>query len=226
MQISRRYERFLKGVSDIEFSDFSRGHERYISIPEISETQEQYILAAKIGDGYVSYGNKQSKAARIAWNMGNKLHALDKQKNTAFLGTVYKEKENPGFGDEWFCLCTKSHPKLNKYVSIGYADVASKLNAIGWAVYYGDDGHLHKKDGLCFIHTEGKSVEDVKSIMSSLNKFLGFDGSRIHSYIGGTKKRTMHCIRLTKRGSNEFMQKTYAYMENGVEYKNIYCKKR
>ena len=207
-----------------EFPSHYGLHSRYIDCT-IGTNEEQLILAAKLGDGYIAKGNKGSKACRISWNMGNKEHALHKAGSFEFLGSSYKEMDNPGFGDDWFCVVTKSHPSLNKYAEMSIKDCAAKLNHIGWAVYYGDDGHLCKKQGVSFIHTEGKTLDDVKSILKSLNKFIGFDGASIHTYIGGTKKRKMHCIRMKKDGSNEFMRKTAPYMESGVEYKNVYCNK-
>lgn len=210
----------------VDFSEFAAGHGRFARLkPGLTDAQEQYILAAIAGDGYVGMGNKNSSCPRIAWNMGNKDHALSKLGHFEFLGATYSEKDNPGFGEHWYCVVTKSHPILNKYIGMSAAQAVRQLNSTGWAIYYGDDGHYSKSQDLAYIHTEGESYRDVESITECLNKFLGFDGARIYSYIGGTKKRKMHAIRMTKRGTYEFFKKTSAHMERGVEYKNTHCDK-
>jgi len=189
---------------------------------EIDDLLHQDLLSAKLGDGYISLGTKASKACRVAWNMGNKLHALEKVKRFKKLSPTYIEKENPGFGSEWFCVATKSHPLVNKYKDKSFLECVNELNDYGLAGWYGDDGHLSKSTGTCFIHTECMSFDVVSEICEILtNKFKL--KSKVHSYVGGVNKRKMHCIRLTKGSSNELMARTKDCMAKGMEYKNIYC---
>lgn len=161
--------------------------------------------------------------------MGNKEHALFKfEAFNSFVGASYTERDNPGFGSNWFCVKTKSHPLFNSYlnkygerkknlkVSSGIFD---ELNELGWAWLYGDDGHYDKRSKTAFIHTECFSEHDVNLIRESLNAFLGIDGARVHSYIGGQKKREMYCIRMTKGGTDEFFAKIKESMADGLEYK-------
>lgn len=182
------------------------------------------------GDGSLSYPYKNRPCnPRISWNMGNKEHALFKfNAFDKFIGASYKEKENPGFGSEWHCVVTKSHPLLCKYIDkygerkknlLVNSGIFDELDDVGWAWLYGDDGHLDLRSSTAYIHTENFCLEDVGLIRESLNSFIGFDGSRVHSYIGGQKKREMHCIRMSKGGTNEFMERIKTHMANGLEYK-------
>lgn len=164
---------------------------------------------------------------RIKWNMGNKLHALHKLKLISFIGGWYQERENPGFGNEWFSVTSASHPLLTNY-SIKYGDskglvndsgIAFELNEKGWAYYYGDDGHL-TKSGNCYLHTEGKTPEMVRHIADACDLFTGTaGGASVVEYIGGTKKRKLLCIRMKNEASRIFMEKVKPYMADGMEYK-------
>lgn len=195
-----------------------------------SDFEHQIIIASICGDGSLSFPyNNRPCNPRISWNMGNREHALYKYNAfNSFIGARYNETDNPGFGDKWYRVVTKSHPLLVNYVEkygqrkknlSAKSGIFDELNCVGWAWLYGDDGHLDKSKGLAYIHTESFSYDDVNIIRESLNSFIGFDGSRIHSYIGGVKKREMHCIRMTQGGTNEFMEKIKAHMADGLEYK-------
>lgn len=230
MSMADAAESFSKG-NKIYYAEHIRDHKGLISpanyIP--NNFQHQVIIASICGDGSLSLPYKRSKCnARITWNMGNKEHALYKfNVFNEFIGATYSEKDNPGFGKNWYCVKTKSHPLLSRYVA-NYGErkknlsvdsgIFDELDSIGWAWLYGDDGH-RSRDGNAFIHTENFSLDDVNKIAESLNKFIGTDGARVHSYVGGQKKRLMHCIRLTNGGTHEFFSKIKAHMANGMEYK-------
>lgn len=213
-----------------DFLRFIKGHECY-SVPanyEPSDFEHQIILASIVGDGSISrpYTNRECNA-RIQWNMGNKEHALFKAEKFSFVGTTFRQKENPGFGNDWFCLSTKSHPIFSKYAS-KYGErkknispesgIYHELNAIGWAWLYGDDGHVDNDRGIAYLHTEGLSKAGVEVVCDAMNKFIG-GGATTHRYIGGIKKRELHCLRLTKDATNEFFSRIKAHMARGVEYK-------
>lgn len=203
------------------FSEYAKNHSRFLKL-EIDENLHQDLISAKLGDGSISYGNKNSSACRVRWNMGNKEHALEKLERFKKLNPTYTEKENPGFGSDWYCVVTKSHPALNKYYNMSFEDCLSQMNWYGLAAWYGDDGHLNEKDSICYLHTECMTFNQVKNLTEILKSKFDIDAA-VHSYIGGLKKREMHCIRLKKGASDEFMAKTKDYMAKGMEYKNIYC---
>ncbi|MGL4928010.1 MAG: hypothetical protein ACRC4K_14675 [Plesiomonas shigelloides] len=185
-------------------------------------------MASMVGDGSLSRPYARNCHARIQWNMGNEAHARFKANAFSFVGADFKVKDNPGFGNDWFCVATKSHPLFSKFADKygerkKNVDPASgifhELNEVGWAWLYGDDGHYCKVQESAFIHTEGFSRDGVEIIRSALNEFMGFDCSSIHSYIGGVKKREFHCIRMSKGGSDEFIKRIKDHMADGLEYK-------
>jgi hypothetical protein len=219
---------------EIEYNEFIPKH-KGLKSPynhKPNNYQHQIIIASMCGDGSLAYPYKERDCnPRIQWNLGNKEHALFKFRAfDEFIGAKYTERENPGFGSNWFCVSTKSHFMLNEYIE-KYGErkknvkvdsgIFDELDDIGWAWLYGDDGHMAKR-GSAYIHTESFCFEDVQKIRESLNAFLGFDGARVHSYIGGKYKREMHCIRLTVGGTNEFIEKIKGNMANGLEYKISY----
>lgn len=220
---------FIKhGVEPI-FSDYIMGHKNYSSPAnyEPNSDEHQHILAALLGDGCLIKPYKKSKTYRMVWNMGNKSHALHKAEAFKFLGAKYQKKVNPGFGAEWHCVVTGCHPLLDMY-SEKYGNskgltsgsgIASELNSLGWAVYYGDDGHLDRVTGTCFLHTEGLEDDMVSDIAKAVNEFIGHDAAVVFSYVGGAKKRKMKCIRIKKNGSKIFMEKIKKHMAAGMEYK-------
>jgi len=192
-----------------------------------SEKEHQYIIAAILGDGCLIKPYRNAVSHRICWNMGNRKHAKSKLKSMDFVGANYYEGNNPGFGDNWYRVATSAHPIFTSYAKkygdskglIGDSGIAYELDSIGWAIYYGDDGHLNADNKIAFIHTEGKTHEMVEHIRKALNLFIGFDGARVYEYIGGAKKRKMKAIRMTKGGTHEFIKKIKKYMEDGLEYK-------
>lgn len=221
----------VRGIDyDIKYSPFGRKHQ-YYKVPENYQPQgeeHQIIIAAILGDGCLIKPYDGANH-RIQWNMGNKEHALFKLSQSSFIGSKYKEGKNPGFGENWFCIQTACHPMLTRYAkkygdSKGLVDdsgITSELDSLGWAIYYGDDGHI-TRGGNCFLHTEGKSDEMVENIKLSLNDFIGIDdGAVICSYFGGTKKRLLKCIRMKNEASVKFMEKVAPYMAHGMEYKII-----
>ena len=190
--------------------------------------EDQIIRSSAIGDGCILYPYKGAKNPRLSWNMGNKSHAEFICESFSFLGATIKEEANKGFGDITFRVTTKVSPVLAKYHNELYQDgkkiitseYLSKLEAEGWAWWFMDDGHTDHKGKVMFLHTEGSPFDEVERIKLALSKFIGVDAS-IHSYIGGAKKRKMHCIRLNKKATHELTKKIAPYFCSGMEYKII-----
>lgn len=219
---------FLLGRGDkVSFSRYLPKHQYYHHPANkmFSGVEHHIVLSAILGDGCLIKANKRSYH-RITWNMGNELHALHKLSMTQYLGCKYRAMENPGFGSEWHCLQTSCSPVLTMYAD-KYGDskglkegsgISFELNDFGWAWYYGDDGHL-SKTGECFIHTEGKSPIMVREIQDALGEFIGVGKVSVHSYVGGSKKRRMECLRVSKNATVKFHEKIVSHMANGMEYK-------
>lgn len=189
--------------------------------------QDEIIRAASIGDGCILYPYKGAKNPRLSWNIANKEHAEYICNEFSFLGATIKKSDNGGFGEFIYRITTKVHPLLKKYHKDLYpkgvktisSEYVKSVSEVFFAWLYADDGHLNKNRGILFIHTEGYSKQESEILAKKINHFIGFEGARIHSYKGGKHKKLLHCIRLTKGATSEFINKIKKYIPDGVEHK-------
>lgn len=189
--------------------------------------QRQLIIASCLGDAsLLRNGGKSESAHRLTWNMGDKDHAEFKVAAFSFLQARLVEKENPGWGSKWFCIRTACHPSLDQFRPMFYngdrkpvAPLAqlAELDALGWAWWYGDDGH--SSDGLAFLHTEGYSDECCTHITAAINNFIGFDGAVLASYLGGNPKKQRTMVRFKSNGTREFFKRIATRMAPSMVYK-------
>lgn len=216
------------------YVEYVAGHHNSTVSPsiEIDNFLHQNILAALAGDGCLIKNTKRG-THRLVWNMGNKDHAICKAERFKKLNATYREACNPGFGDNWFQVRTSCAKILDRYAeeygdsSRGYniGKICRELNAIGWAIYFGDDGHCSISNArrIVEIHTEAFSQEEVQAVADALKAFIANDGVKVRSYIGGAKKRELYSVSITTRDAqDEFFKRISDYMENGVEYKIKY----
>lgn len=166
----------------------------------------------------------------MVWNLGNKNHAEWVKDKFSFINPSIIEKENKGWGDVTYSVTTKSHMCLKPYYEMVWRngkkifnkEVFEKMNSIGWGVFYSDDGHLDKRNKICFLHTESFSYEENIIISNILSNFIGVEnGVSVMSYEGGVNKKTYYCLRLKKGASYEFIKKINKYMADGLEYKKM-----
>ncbi|HBM2295314.1 TPA: hypothetical protein LUL88_004429 [Escherichia coli] len=220
----------LKNPFDF-YLDYRTGHHNSTVNPsmEVDDFLHQNILAAMAGDGCL-IKNTEKGTHRLSWNIGNKEHALSKVERFAKLNPRYREKKNPGFGDNWFCVSTSCTKVLDSYADKygnskdGYdiGKICRELDPVGWAAYFGDDGHCTVSSGkrVVEIHTESFSRSEVQSVVDALIAFIANDGVKVRSYIGGKKKRELYSVSITTRSAqDEFFKRISKHMENGVEYK-------
>lgn len=231
--LQKSFVRFVKTGASPEFSTYVQKHGRYKIAGNYRPTdyQHQIIIASMLGDGSLSKPYKgYNPSARIHWNMGDEKHARYKAREFEFIGASYSEKENPGFGNRWYCVRTASHPVFSKYGErYGFkkknidphSGIYSELNEVGWAWLFGDDGHTDHKLKIAHLHTESFGLEHNEIVRDALNEFIGFDGCSVHGYVGGAKKRKLFSIRMTKNGTKEFMGRIEKHMADGMEYKVI-----
>lgn len=212
------------------FADYIPYHDR-LKAPankRLTHEQEQALLASIVGDGYLAYAYKGARLPRVTWNMGNKEHAKYKQNFFEFLQPSFTEKENPGWGAVTYSVNTSCHPCLkpihDKYFKEGkkdpnlIPDIFRSLDAIGWAWFYGDDGHLGQNDS-CFLHTEGYGEHISNECAKAVNYFTKTNGARVFSYFGGTPKKDRFCVKMNAECSDEFMARIKNHMADGLEYK-------
>ena len=167
----------------------------------------------------------------MRWNLANEKHAIWIKNKFSFLNPTLVERENRGWGDISYTVSTKSHPCLKTFYEMVWKDgkkyfnqeVFLKMNEVGWAVLYSDDGHFDKKNKICFIHTESFSYHENIIISKILNDFIGYDnGVSVINYKGGQKRNKIYyCLRLKKGASYEFIKKISKYMADGMEYKKM-----
>jgi recombination protein RecA len=194
---------------------------------KLTKEQREVVIASAYGDGSLRKGHQKSKSARLRWNMGDTEHAIFKKNYFDFLGSDLKKNKNGGFGEYVYSVQTKSHNCLNEIYEKIFKegkktlseDLFSELGDIGYAWLYGDDGHLNKKCGYCYIHTESFNKEENVKIIKIINNYLGGDYAKLNRYIGGTKKRELFCIRFTKQGTEELHKRIAKHMAPSMEYK-------
>lgn len=98
--------------------------------------------------------------------------------------------------------------------------IIPQLNEVGWAWYYGDDGHYDAASKACFFHTEGLGEEGAKIVANGLSEFLGVEGAAsVYMYHGGTPKCERFMVRIKKNESKKFIQRVKDHMATGLEYK-------
>lgn len=209
------------------FSDYIRHHNNFKVSANYKEThkQRQAIIATVLGDGSILYPYKGAGTPRLVWNMGNKEHAEYKRDFFEFLDCKLKEKDNTGFGKNWYCLSTRAHPLIKKFHDELYVgtkknitrDWVYELDEIGWAWLYGDDGNLSNE--CCRIHTEGYGKEISQIYADAINIFTKTDGAVVSKYFGGTPKKERFYVRCNRNTSREFIKRVGPHMATGMEYK-------
>lgn len=214
----------------VKFKPYISFHDR-LKAPfnyKLTRVQKQAVLASIVGDGYLSKPNKDSNYARLVWNMGDKNHAMYKHDFFKDIGVKYTEKENSGWGSIHHTVVTSCHPCFSEIYEKFYKDgkkipelipsIFESLDAVGWAWFYGDDGHLSGNDN-CYLHTEGYGKQISQSCADAVNKFTGINGAKVFSYVGGTPKKQRFCVSINTECSDEFISRIKKYMAHGMEYK-------
>lgn len=192
--------------------------------------ENELILASCLGDGSLLNSNSATpypSSYRLVWNLGDEAHARFKQAAFSFLKCSLKEGCNPGWGSKWYQLATKYHPALNPYRPLLYnskrepvatPEVLAQLGPIGWAWWYGDDGH--RQDSIAFLHTEGYSEECNRNIAAALCRFTGVDnGVSLQTYLGGNPKKLRTMVRFKNEASKKFFQLVAPHMAPSMAYK-------
>lgn len=224
MSIGRWVTAWQNG-KDVVFYDSIKDH---LYPNSVTEEERQALLASLLGDGYMNYPHKGSRAPRVNWNMGNEDHAKYKYNFFKRFGAEYIEEENPGWGTKWYRVTTGCAIAFKDIYEKYRVDskverarlIVPELNEVGWAWLYGDDGHIDKKSQCLFIHTEGLGEEGTKIVADGLSNFLGIEGAAsVRMYLGGTPKKERFMVRVKKNESFEFSKRVKSHMANGMEYK-------
>lgn len=198
---------------------------------EPTESERQAFLASLLGDGYLGAPYRRNNPTpRMVWNMGDEKHAKYKLNFFKKWNPTYEEVENRGWGEKNYRVKINGHPYLRKLhkelYKNGKKNVTRKwireLNDVGWAWFYGDDGHYSREAGVCYLHTEGYGKDISNEFAKAVCEFIGVsDGAKVYSYLGGTPKKERFAVRLTKRASDEFIRRIKKHMADGMEYKVV-----
>ncbi len=135
------------------------------------------IYGTLLGDGSISYPNKNSRFPRLCWTHGVKQREWMEYKASRLSGLRPKLRiaKNMGFGDTSVCCNTCCHPQLRDVFSIVkptkekklvFLDWLSQVTIEGLAWWYMDDGTLIKSRNSFAVHlcTEGYSKEENQII--------------------------------------------------------------
>lgn len=224
VSLQKLFEKWMSTGSIPVFRDSSPNH-KYKS--DLTNNEFQACIASLLGDGYLSFANSKSSMPRFSWNMGNKDHAKFKCDFFSNFGSSVVEKKNPGFGESWFCVTTKScvaFIDIYQNYRLDNKDdrakvIAPLLDNIGWAWLYGDDGCLGQNN-CAIIHTESLTSVGAQYICDALSVFLDIkDCATVYKYLGGTPKKERVLVRIKKDASNEFFKRIKDHMATGMEYK-------
>ena len=150
----------------------------------ITPLQLNAIMGSLLGDGNVTQNSRVSGYVR--WNHGGKQEAYVRAKYTLLQELTTRPpvmKPNPGYGDTWCCLATKSlgtflslrqmlFPEDSKIKRVTEEYLSHITHPIALAWLWMDDGYRAKDQNVGTLHTSGFLKEDVEIFIdSSVKRF-------------------------------------------------------
>ena len=168
---------------------------------EISEKADQIILGSILGDGSITKHIDKDHNSRLSITHGVKQHSyllykaqLLKNENIP-LRISYRKPGKKHFIKGWevkengtYYLETCQCAQLNKYRDMFYRDkkfinrYVYKLNPLGLAIWYMDDGYYHKGFYLC---TNCFTKKDVSLLQDMLLHNFNIEKKKTKTVIGG-----------------------------------------
>ena len=228
LQLTKNHKVFVEDINhniiEKPASELVVGDKVYNHIVSLSKIQEQVILGGLLGGSSFKHYNKEEYSNGIIMRHSYKQKDYIKYKNK-LLGNLlihYKEyKVNNSYGKEkveaWtysnqaiskiYKLCTK---KGRKYITKEWLE---KLNWLGIAIWYMDDGSLNigTKNPSIYFHTEGYSKEENEIIIDF------FSSLGIKSYLRHYKK--YYFVAISTSDSNKIWDKIKTFIPNSMQYK-------
>ena len=228
LQLTKNHKVFVEDVSHniVEKSadELVVGDKIYNHITSLSSIQEQVILGGILGDSsFRHYNNKEySNGIIMRHSLKQKDYVKYKNKLLGELVIHYKEYEAQNSYkkekvEAWtysnqaiskiYQLCTKDN---HKYITKEWLE---KLNWLGIAIWYMDDGSLNvgTKNPSIYFHTEGYSKEENETIIN----FFSHIG--IKAYL--RRYKTYYFVAISTNDSNKIWENIKTFIPDSMQYK-------
>lgn len=228
LQLTKNHKVFVEDVNHniVEKSadELVVGDKIYNHITSLSSIQEQVILGGILGDSsFRHYNNKEySNGIIMRHSLKQKDYVKYKNKLLGKLVIHYKEYEAQNSYEKekveaWtysnqaiskiYQLCTKDN---HKYITKEWLE---KLNWLGIAIWYMDDGNLHvgTKNPSIYFHTEGYSKEENETIIN----FFSHIG--IKAYL--RRYKTYYFVAISTNDSNKIWENIKTFIPDNMQYK-------
>lgn len=134
----------------------------------ITNEYKQVLISGVLGDGHLT------KSGAIMMSCIHEDYMLFKQKLAFGFSKEVKLKSNPGFKKDGMIYRFSTIPSdYGKHLySLNLEELVSEIDELGLALWFYDDGSLHKKSYFYNINTHSFSLEDQENILIPLlNKF-------------------------------------------------------
>lgn len=228
LQLTKNHKVFVEDVNHniVEKSadELVVGDKIYNHITSLSSIQEQVILGGILGDSsFRHYNNKEySNGIIMRHSLKQKDYVKYKNKLLGKLVIHYKEYEVQNSYEKekveaWtysnqaiskiYQLCTKDN---HKYITKEWLE---KLNWLGIAIWYMDDGSLNvgTKNPSIYFHTEGYSKEENETIIN----FFSHIG--IKAYLRSYK--TYYFVAISTNDSHKIWENIKTFIPDNMQYK-------
>ena len=228
LQLTKNHKVFVEDVNHniVEKSadELVVGDKIYNHITSLSSIQEQVILGGILGDSsFRHYNNKEySNGIIMRHSLKQKDYVKYKNKLLGKLVIHYKEYEVQNSYEKekveaWtysnqaiskiYQLCTKDN---HKYITKEWLE---KLNWLGIAIWYMDDGSLNvgTKNPSIYFHTEGYSKEENETIIN----FFSHIG--IKAYL--RRYRTYYFVAISTNDSHKIWENIKTFIPDNMQYK-------
>ena len=228
LQLTKNHKIFVEDVNHniVEKSadELVVGDKIYNHITSLSSIQEQVILGGILGDSsFRHYNNKEySNGIIMRHSLKQKDYVKYKNKLLGELVIHYKEYEAQNSYEKekveaWtysnqaiskiYQLCTKDN---HKYITKEWLE---KLNWLGIAIWYMDDGSLNvgTKNPSIYFHTEGYSKEENETIIN----FFSHIG--IKAYL--RRYKTYYFVAISTNDSHKIWENIKTFIPDSMQYK-------
>ena len=148
----------------------------------LNSNQLQVILSGLLGDGHIPTVPDSQKNSKFITSCIYEEYILYKKQLLGELALNHTSILNMGFKQNLiYKLPTKSLPIFKELKKLGLQEILDKLKPLGIAMWFYDDGSLHKTKLFYNLNTHKYSYEEHKNILIpyfqklGLNPILAFD---------------------------------------------------
>ena len=196
--------------------------------PGFSPTVEQVLIGSLLGDGYIGSSHPNSrteaKSLTITHSAKQKDYLLFKESllHDELPGRLKEAEYTNAYSTKKVIFESLSNPALNPYDYISYnenhkktitLELLSKLDWLGFAIWYMDDGSLNSacKSNSIHLHTERYTKEEVECIIEYFNS-VGYK-CYLREYRG------YYMVNFSTQSSDEIWKKIREFIPDSMQYK-------